>query len=163
MRTLGPLREDIEMDMQTGPMGLLDVMVYFTYRSARFAHNLTVSPWFLQQKSVSDIHENLKLGYACLASNTHRAHCTLEVQMAKLPEFANFSFGSRFKTSKQYHYQKLRTKINANSPQTLLSKGSIHWSHLLLLLRLLHAGLASTGMKIDWPFGRGIFSWDFRP
>ena len=49
VRTLRPLKEDIETDVQTGPMGLLDVMAYFAYRSARSAHNLTVSPWFLQQ------------------------------------------------------------------------------------------------------------------
>ena len=57
VRTLGPLEEDIKTDMQTSPMSLLDVMVYLAYRSACSTHNWTVSPWFQQQKSVSEIYE----------------------------------------------------------------------------------------------------------
>ena len=63
VRTLGPLEEDIETDMQTSPMSLLDVMVYFAYRLACSAHNWTVSPWFQQQKSVSEIYVSSSIGW----------------------------------------------------------------------------------------------------
>ena len=73
VRTLRPLEEGIETDMQTSSMSLLDVMVYFAYRSACSAQNWTVSPWFQQQKSVSETYEIWTR--LCLASNSLYMHC----------------------------------------------------------------------------------------
>ena len=72
VQTLGLLEEGIETDMQTSSMSLLDV-VYFAYWSACSAHNWTVSPWFQQQKSVSEIYEIWTR--LCLASNSLYMHC----------------------------------------------------------------------------------------
>ena len=64
VRTLGPLEEDIETDMQTSPMSLLDVMVYFAYRSACSAHNcrLTVVPAIYKNRCPKPM--KFDLGYA---------------------------------------------------------------------------------------------------
>ena len=67
--------------MQTSPMSLLDVMVYFAYQSASSAHNWAVTPWFQQQKSVSETYEIWSRLCLHVASNSlymHRAGVLVE-------------------------------------------------------------------------------------